>query len=202
MFYKPSNGHGLPHDPFKALIAPRPIAWVSTRGNDGTENLAPYSFFNAVAFDPPILMFSSTQRKADREKGKDTVGNIIDTGVFCVNLVSHAQRDAMNTSSAAVPREVDEFDLAGLDRQDCETIACSRVSFAPACLECDLLQTLDLPGEANIVVFGQVTGIHLRDEYLVDGIFDVTRFQLLARMGYRDYTSVSEVFELNRPKTV
>ena len=199
MFYEPKAGHGLPHNPFNALITPRPIGWISTRGTDGSENLAPYSFFNGVSYDPPQVMFASTASKADRERGKDSVGNIIDTGVFCVNVVGFEMRDAMNVTSHMAPRDVDEFDLAGLEREDCATIACSRVADAPASMECKLVKVVDLPGEANIVVFGEVTGIHLRDEYLIDGIFDVTKFQPLASLGYRDYTRVSDVFSLSRP---
>jgi len=199
VFYEPKTGHGLPHNPFNALITPRPIGWISTRGTDGSENLAPYSFFNGVSYDPPQVMFASTASKADRERGKDSVGNIIDTGVFCVNVVGFEMRDAMNVTSHMAPRDVDEFDLAGLEREDCATIACSRVADAPASMECKLVKVVDLPGEANIVVFGEVTGIHLRDEYLIDGIFDVTKFQPLARLGYRNFTRVSDVFSLSRP---
>lgn len=198
MFFEPRNGHGLPHSPFNALITPRPIGWISTRGTDWSENLAPYSFFNEISCDPPQVMFASTASKADRERGKDSVGNIIDTGVFCVNVVGFEVRDAMNATSAPVPRDVDEFDLAGSEREDCTTIACSRVAAAPASMECKLVKMVDLPGEANIVVFGEVTGIHLREEYLIDGIFDVTNFQPLARLDYRDYARVTEPFSLKR----
>lgn len=199
MFYEPNNGHGLPHNPFNAVITPRPIGWISTRATDGTENLAPYSFFNGVAYDPPQVMFASIASKPDREKGKDSVSNIIESGVFCVNIVEYAMRDAMNITAANFPREVDEFTRAELAKAECETIACSRVAAAPANLECELVQTLELPGEANIVVFGRVTGIHLRDDCLVDGMFDVTRYQPLARLGYRDYARVKEVFSMDRP---
>ncbi len=199
MFYEPKDGHGLPHNPFNALITPRPIGWISTRGADGSENLAPYSFFNGAAYEPPQVMFASTAAKADREKGKDSVGNILDTGVFCVNIVEYGMRDVMNITSEAFPREVDEFERAGLEREECKTIPCSRVVAAPANMECKLVKAVDLPGAANVVVFGEVTGIHLRDECLVDGIFDVTTFQPLARLGYRDYSAVRELFSLARP---
>ncbi|MFY0681196.1 MAG: flavin reductase family protein [Thalassovita sp.] len=199
MYYVPKDGHGLSHNPFNALITPRPIGWISTRGLDGQENLAPYSFFNGVSYDPPQVMVASTASKADRSRGKDTVGNIIDTGVFCVNVVGFEMRDAMNATSKPCPRDVDEFDLAGLERTECSAIACSRVTAAPASMECKLVKVVDLPGAANIAVFGEVVGIHLQDAYLEDGIFDVTKFQPLARMGYRDYTRVSDVFSLNRP---
>jgi flavin reductase (DIM6/NTAB) family NADH-FMN oxidoreductase RutF len=142
VFYEPKTGHGLPHNPFNALITPRPIGWISTRGTDGSENLAPYSFFNGVSYDPPQVMFASTASKADRERGKDSVGNIIDTGVFCVNVVGFEMRDAMNVTSHMAPRDVDEFDLAGLEREDCATIACSRVADAPASMECKLVKVV------------------------------------------------------------
>ena len=200
MFYEPKNGHGLPHNPFNAIITPRPIAWVSTRGQDGTENLAPYSFFNGVSYQPPQLMIASTAGKEDRAIGKDTVANIIETGVFCVNIVEFAMREQMNVTAAHFPKEVDEFDRAELTRTSCETIACSRIEGAPASLECRLVDKVNLPGESNIVVFGEVVGVHLRDDCLVDGIFDVTKYQPLARLGYRDYARITELFSINRPK--
>ena len=199
MFYKPEDGHGLPHNPFNAIVSPRPIGWISTRGADGSENLAPYSFFNAVAYVPPQVMFASTSSKPDRGDTKDSVSNIRDTGFFCVNVVEYAMRDVMNVSSGPWPREVDEFEKAGVERVACETIACSRVANAPAKLECRLTQIVKLEGAANFAVFGEVVGIHLRDDCLVDGMFDVTTFNPLARLGYRDYTKVSDLFSLKRP---
>ncbi len=199
MFYRPEDGHGLPHNPFNAIVTPRPIGWISTRGADGQDNLAPYSFFNAVAYEPPQVMFASTSAKPDRDGTKDSVANIRDTKVFCVNVVEYTQRDVMNTTSGPWPRETDEFDKAGIERTDCETIACSRVANAPASLECKLTQIVQLPGAANFVVFGEVIGVHMRDDCLVDGTFDVTRFQPLTRLGYRDYSRITEVFSLKRP---
>ncbi|REC56861.1 flavin reductase family protein [Rhodosalinus sediminis] len=199
MFYRPEDGHGLPHNPFGAIVSPRPIAWVSSRGADGVDNLAPYSFFNGVAYVPPQIMFASTGAKPDQDAGKDSLANIRETGVFCVNIVEYAMRDAMNASSETLPREVDEFAHAGVGRASCETIDCPRVAGAPAALECRLTRIERLPGAANYVVFGEVTGVHLRDDVLVDGIFDVTRYRPLARLGYRDYTRVDEVFPLARP---
>ncbi len=199
MFYRPEDGHGLPHNPFNAIVSPRPIGWISTRGTDGTENLAPYSFFNAVAYVPPQVMFASTSGKPDRDKGKDSVANILASEVFCVNIVEYAARDVMNVSSGPYPKETDEFDLADIERVECTTIACSRVANAPASLECKLTRVVELPGEANITVFGEVTGVHMRDDCLTDGMFDVTKFQPLARLGYKDYTFVKDVFSLTRP---
>ena len=199
MFYKPQDGHGLPHNPFNAIVTPRPIGWISSRDTDGNDNLAPYSFFNAVAYVPPQVMFSSTGQKPDREGTKDSVSNIRDTGVFCVNIVEYAMRDAMNASSATVNKNIDEFARAKLEKTPCETIDCARVSGTPAALECKMTQILQLPGAANVAVFGEVTGIHMRDDCLSDGLFDITRFHPLARLGYRDYTRVTDIFSLSRP---
>ncbi len=186
MFYRPEDGHGLRHNPFNAVVTPRPIGWISSRGADGQDNLAPYSFFNAVAYVPPQVMFASTAAKPDRGDTKDSVANIRETGVFCVNVVEYAMKDVMNVSSGPWDREVDEFEKAGIAREECETIACSRVAQAPANLECKLTQFVQLPGAANFVVFGEVTGVHLRDDCVVDGIFDILRFNPWARLGYRD----------------
>jgi flavin reductase (DIM6/NTAB) family NADH-FMN oxidoreductase RutF len=199
MFYRPEDGHGLPHNPFNAIVTPRPIGWIATRAADGSENLAPYSFFNAVAYAPPQVMFASTSAKPDREGTKDSVGNVRETGVFCVNIVEYAMKDAMNLTSGPWPREVDEFAKAGIPREECRTIGCSRVANAPASLECKVVQIVQLPGEANFVVFGEVTGVHLRDDCLRDGVFDVLAFNPLTRMGYRDYSVIREKFSLKRP---
>jgi flavin reductase (DIM6/NTAB) family NADH-FMN oxidoreductase RutF len=199
MFYRTEDGHGLPHNPFNAIVTPRPIGWISTRGADGSENLAPYSFFNAVAYTPPQVMFASTSTKPDRDGTKDSVSNIRETGVFCANIVEYAARDIMNKTSGAWDREVDEFELAGIEKAACETIACSRVANAPASLECRMTQIVKLEGESNFLVLGEVTGVHMRDDCLVDGEFDVLRYNPLTRMGYRDYSVIREKFSLKRP---
>lgn len=191
MFYRPEDGHGLPHNPFNAIVTPRPIGWISTTGPFG-DNLAPYSFFNAAAYRPPQVIFASTGVK-------DSVRNIRETGVFCVNFVEEAMLHPMSDTSAMVPREMDEFTLAGVPKVACETIACPRVEGAPAALECRLVQEVALLGRDNVLTIGEVTGIHLRDDCLVDGRLDATRYHPVARMGYRDYTVVREIFELLRP---
>ncbi|WP_120500662.1 flavin reductase family protein [Roseovarius sp. EL26] len=200
MFYHPKDGHGLPHNPFNAIVTPRPIGWISSRDGAGNDNLAPYSFFNAVAYEPPQVMFASTSAKADQDNSKDSVANIRETGVFCVNIVEYAMRDAMNKSSGMYDKGEDEFALAGLKKAECKTIACTRVAAAPASLECRLTQIVKLPGQSNYTVFGEVTGIHMRDDCLKDGVFDVLTFNPLARMGYKDYTIVREAFSLERPE--
>ena len=199
MFYRPEDGHGLPHNPFNAIVAPRPIGWISTRSQAGVNNLAPYSFFNAVAYVPPQVMFASTSTKPDQDGTKDSVANIRETGVFCVNIVEYSARNVMNISSEGFDKEIDEFERSGLVATPCERIDCPRVDGAPASLECKLTQIVDLPGVANKAVFGEVIGVHIRDNCLVDGRFDITSFQALSRLGYRDYTRVTETFELLRP---
>jgi flavin reductase (DIM6/NTAB) family NADH-FMN oxidoreductase RutF len=199
MYYRPEDGHGLPYNPFNAVVTPRPIGWISTRDAEGRDNLAPYSFFNAVAYVPPQVMFASTSAKEDRGDTKDSVANIRDTGVFCVNIVEYAMRDAMNVTSAALPSGEDEFARAGIEREDCREIACARVAAAPASLECRMTQVVTLAGEANFMVIGEVVGVHLRDDCMVDGRFDVTRYQPLTRLGYRDYSRITELFSLRRP---
>lgn len=191
MFYRPADGHGLPHNPFNAIVAPRPIGWLSTTGSCG-DNLAPYSFFNAVAYSPPQIMFASTGVK-------DSVLNIRETGVFAVNIVEEVMLQRMSASSAILPRTVDEFTLAGVERLPCTTINCPRVADAPAVLECVLTQEIALKGRDNVLILAEVTGIHLRDDCVVDGRFDVTRFHPVARLGYRDYAVVREVIEVLRP---
>ncbi len=190
MFYIPAEGHGLPHNPFYAIVSPRPIGWISTRGKGG-DNLAPYSFFNAVAYAPPQVMFASNGRK-------DSLENIQETGVFAVNIVEFAAREAMNATSLRATG-TDEFTLAGVAREECRTIACPRVAAVPAVLECRLSEVITLRGAANFLVLGEVTGVHIRDNCLNAGRFDVTRYQPLARLGYHDYTVVREVFEMIRP---
>ncbi|MEM9970322.1 MAG: flavin reductase family protein [Pseudomonadota bacterium] len=199
MFYRPEDGHGLRHNPFNAIITPRPIAWISTRGADGSENLAPYSFFNGVAYQPPQIMYASTGQKPDRDGTKDSLSNIRETNVFAVNIVEYAARDKMNITAGPVGREVDEFVAAEVEKAECETIPCPRVANAPATLECTLTEIIRLKGEANFIVLGEVTGVHMRDDAINDGKFDIQTYEPLARLGYRDYSRVSELFSLKRP---
>lgn len=200
MFYRPDDRPAvLTHNPFKAIVAPRPIGWISTRDGEGRNNLAPYSFFNAVSDAPPIVMFASTGAKPDRAGTKDSMAALEQTGVFAVNIVSEALRDPMNASSAPLPAGEDEFAAAGLTAAPCEVIDCPRVAEAPASFECRVWKVLTLPGESNRVAFGEVVGVHIDPAFIVDGRFDVTRVRPLSRLGYRDYATVTEVFSLNRP---
>lgn len=199
MFYQPEDGHGLRHNPFSAIVTPRPIGWISTRDGQGRDNLAPYSFFNAVAYTPPQVMFASTGAKADRDGTKDSVANIRETGVFCVNVVGRDMVETMNQSSAALPAGKDEFAFAGLKKEACRRIPCARVAGVPAALECRMTQIVTLPGPANLMVLGQVVGVYLRDDCVIDGMFDVLQFRPVGRLGYRDYASVESLFQMVRP---
>jgi flavin reductase (DIM6/NTAB) family NADH-FMN oxidoreductase RutF len=190
--------HGLPHDPFKALVVPRPIGWVSTLGKDGVANLAPYSFFNAVSDRPPMLMFSSGGRK-------DSLRNILDTGEFTCSIATWALREAMNLSSALVAPSVDEFELAGLTKAASQYIKPPRVAESPAAFECKLWQTLALPapprGEGYTVVIGSVVGVYIADAFIQDGLVQSGAMRALARLGYMDYSVLSpeSMFTMNRP---
>ncbi|MDM7458139.1 MAG: flavin reductase family protein, partial [Paracoccus sp. (in: a-proteobacteria)] len=171
----------------------------STRGKLG-DNLAPYSFFNAVAYVPPQVMFASTGAKPDRNGVKDSVAQIVESGVFCINIASAQMKDQINASSAPLPAGESEFQTVGVDAAPCETIDCPRVAGAVAALECRLTQVVPLAGQANIAVFGVVTGVHLRDDCVVDGRFDPRAAGgWLARLGYMDYTAVTDIFTLERP---
>lgn len=198
MFYEPILGHGLPHDPFKAIVAPRPIGWISTLDAEGRPNLAPYSFFNGVCDRPPMVMFSSSG-------WKHSIANVSATGEFVCNFATHALRDAMNASSAEVGAEVDEFVLAGLETASCRTVRAPRVALSPAALECKLVSLTELKdrtGESvgRFVAIGEVTGVHIDEAFLTNGLFDTGEAGALARCGYMDYAAVFETFSLARPK--
>lgn len=192
MFYRPADGHGLPHNPFSAIVSPRPIGWISSRNAEGQDNLAPYSFFNAVSYTPPMVIFASGSRK-------DSVRNAEESGVFCANLVGADAISVMNDTSASLDFGSDEFAHAGALKTECSEIACARVGDAPAALECKTRDIIALPDGAGFMVLGEVVGVHLRDDCLFDGRYDVTRARHLSRLGYMDYAEVKELFELTRP---
>ena len=199
MFYNPEIGHNLPHDPFKAIVSPRPIGWISTIDKEKNVNLAPYSFFNAVADNPPMIMFSITGQKKNISS-KDTLQNIIETKCFVVNIVSKDLLNQMNQTSGNYPKNTDEFVLANLEKTNCVYIDVPRVKKSPASLECTLYKILKLPGFSNNMVIGEVVGVHINENILKNGIFDILAYDPIARLGYKDYTSVSSKFVLERPK--
>jgi flavin reductase (DIM6/NTAB) family NADH-FMN oxidoreductase RutF len=199
MFYTTDqNQHGLAHDPFKAIVSPRPIGWIGSKGKDGSLNLAPYSFFNAVSDRPKLVMFSSSGRK-------HSFRNASETGEFTCNFVSRHLIDKMNMSSAAVAYEVDEFALSGLTAKTGELVDAPYVAEAFAVLECkvtEIIEPKSLSGEPseNVMVFGQVVGIHIDEAILRGGRIDMGLARPVARLGYMDYSESSDVFELFRPK--
>lgn len=204
MFYEPKDGHGLPHDPLKAIIAPRPIGWISSLDAGGRANLAPYSFFNGCGDHPALVMFAQTGRKTASDPEKDSIANIRATREFAHSVVSTAMKDAMNASTAAFDAGVDEFEKAGLTKGAGRAIAVPHVARSPAVLECKLIKIIDdlpvwNPDHHNIVVIGEVVGIHIDEQYLVDGLLDVTLYNPIARMGYMDYTTVDKKWAMQRP---
>ncbi len=201
MFYETiANKHGLKHDPFKALVAPRPIGWISTVSKSGICNIAPYSFFNAVGEKPHYVMFSSSGRK-------DSLLNIEATGEFVCSLATWDLRYNQNMTSAAVPHGVDEFPIGDLTAAPCRLVKPPRVKESPAALECKHWQTVALPplepgGETrNWVVFGQVIGVYIDDRFVKDGMVDTGAMRPIARMGYMDYAVVTPetMFSIERP---
>tara|TARA_R110002020_G_scaffold26678_8_gene86400 strand:+ start:4628 stop:5236 length:609 start_codon:yes stop_codon:yes gene_type:complete len=199
MFYDTeTNAHGMSHDPFKAIVAPRPIGWIGTRGRDGSINLSPYSFFNIVSDTPKIIMFSSTGRK-------DSLRNAEETGVFTASLASRHLAEAVNASSVTVPYGTDEFALAGVTPAPGTLVDAPYVAEAYTALECrvtEILQPHTLKGgkAPSYMVFGEVVGIHIREEVIRDGRIDMALLRPIARMGYRDFSDGgAEVFELTRP---
>jgi len=197
-FYEPSKGHGLAHDPFKAIVAPRPIGWISSCDREGRVNLAPYSFFNAVCDQPPMVMFSSSG-------WKDSVANISATGEFVCNLVTRALGEKMNLTSANLPHGVSEFEFAGLESAPSRMVSPPRVAGAPAALECKLVQIVQLrtvDGEEvpQYLTIGQVVGVHIDRAFLTDGLFDLLATHPIQRAGYAaDYTEATTGFKMKRP---
>lgn len=198
MFYEPRKGHGLPHDPSKAIVAPRPVGWISTRSREGAVNLAPYSFFNMLSTRPFLVWFSS-------EGGKDSATFAAETGEFVANLASRDLADKMVRTSVDAPRGVDEFGYAGLTPAACRLVAAPRVAEAHAALECKVTEVLrprDLLGKeaGAVVVMGEVVGVHIDDAMLTDGLFDAVRAGNVSRLGYMDYSTVDAVFAMRRPR--
>jgi flavin reductase (DIM6/NTAB) family NADH-FMN oxidoreductase RutF len=198
MFYDTAkNDHGLPYNPIKAIVAPRPIGWVTSMSAKGEINLAPYSFFNAVSDAPPIVLFSS-------EGPKDSLVFVEETGEFVCSLATFALRAAVVETSANFPRGINEMEQAGLAAAPCRLVRPPRVAASPCALECKLLRIIevkDLAGNPSRrhVVFGQVVGVHIDDRFIKDGRLDTAAMQPLARCGYADYAVVDKVFSIKRP---
>jgi flavin reductase (DIM6/NTAB) family NADH-FMN oxidoreductase RutF len=206
MFYDAiTNAHGLKHDPFKALITPRPVGWISTVSKAGVVNLAPYSFFNAVSEKPAYVVFGSAGVK-------DSLANIRETGEFVCSLATYDLRHQMNMTSASVPAHVDEFALGGLTAAKSNMVVPPRVKESPAVFECRHFQTIELPAATTdgtydrskvgyYMVIGLVVGIHIDDRFIKDGLVDTSAMRPIARLGYMDYAVVTPetTFTIGRP---
>jgi flavin reductase (DIM6/NTAB) family NADH-FMN oxidoreductase RutF len=200
-FYEPQHGHGLAHDPFNAIIAPRPIGWISTRSKEGALNLAPYSFFNALNYTPPIIGFSSVG-------DKDSLKNASDTGEFCWNLVSKHLVEAMNETSKPLPRGESEFEAAGLEWAPGNVVDAPRVKASLVSMECQVTDIVQLKGAAGEAVnswfiMGEVVGVHIDKSLIEDGVYNTLKGNPVMRGGGPgDYFGISEdnFFELLRPK--
>src|SRR5262245_47592596 len=199
MHYEPGvTPHGLPFSPFKSCVVPRPIGWIATTSRQGEDNLAPFSQFQMVNYDPPMVMFSSNQNLHSARK--DTVVNVDETGEFVWNMATWALREAVNLTSEELPHGRDEFVHAGLEKAPSLLVRPPRVAASPIQFECRHLQTVRLPGNGAVgsvdVVFGRVVCVHIDDRYLRDGRIDVEAIRPLARVGYHDYTTVDKVFTM------
>ncbi len=200
MFYEPEkDNHGLARPPFKSCAVPRPIGWISTLSEDGVPNLAPYSQFTNLSFDPPYVLISINQ--GGNSERKDTTRNIEATGEFVYNMATYDLRNAMNVTAAGFPPEVDEFEAAGLEKAPSVIVKPFRVAASPIQMECKYVQTIRLPGYGRVgtadIIIGKVVGVHIKDEFILpDGKIDILSIKPLARMGYSDYTYVDKVFEI------
>ena len=200
MFSEPEkNDHGLGRAPFKSCVVPRAIGWLSTISEDGVSNLAPYSQFTNLSFDPPYVLVAINQTFDGLRK--DTTNNIESTGEFVYNMVTYELREKMNVSSCRFPPEVDEFEMSGLTKAESVLVRPYRVAESPIQLECRHYSTIRLPGNGKVgptdVIIGKVVGVHVKDEFIMpDGKLDMEKIRPLARMGYSDYTVVDKVFEM------
>ncbi|KAH8660112.1 hypothetical protein BX600DRAFT_467260 [Xylariales sp. PMI_506] len=203
MYYQPGiTPHGLPRDPFKACVVPRPIGWISTNSEKGGPNLAPYSQFNNLTFDPPYVMFSANQTGFGERK--DTVINTEQTGKFCWNLATWDLREAVNITAEQTAYGVDEFERAGLTKEESVVIkGVPMVKESPVKFECEYHSTVRLPGNPPMgtvdVIIGKVVAVHISDDVLTDGLLDIRKTQPIARCGYYEYAVVRETFEMIIP---
>ena len=205
MFFLPGThkDHGLTYSPLKALISPRPIGWISSLSASGVANLSPYSFFNAIAELPPMVMFISApdMREANRGGQKDSLANILETREFGVNIVGSEQAEQMVRSSQDVTADIDEFDHTSLGKKKAEKISAPLVAGAPAHLECVYYDHITLPdngrGNHSVMVMGTIVGIHIDEAIIADGRVDVSRYTPVARLGYKDYAAVRDLFEMS-----
>ena len=201
MFYEPKKGYPLKINPFKSIVFPRPIGWISSLSKDGVANLAPYSYFNAIADDPPQVMFSSGTQSF-KKSYKDSLINILATKEFVVNFATSLTRDAMNLSSINAPSNTDEFIYTKIKKRKSKLVKPPSVLASPVTLECKLLKTLKLKSNSKqreTLVIGEVIGIYINNNFIKEGRIDSVAMRYVARMGYSDYTTISTKFRMKRP---
>ena len=201
MFYEPKKGHPFSIDPYKSLIFPRPIGWISSISKKGIANLAPFSYFNALADDPPQVMFAAAAPVKPLNK-KDTLSNILVTKEFVVNFATTTTRKQMNLSSVDAPQDVDEFLLTKLKKRKSKLVRAPSVADSPVNLECKLLKTLKLKSTTKkhtTMIIGEVIGIYIKDTFIQKGRVNSVAMRYVARMGYSEYTTVSSRFRMKRP---
>jgi flavin reductase (DIM6/NTAB) family NADH-FMN oxidoreductase RutF len=203
MFYETArNDHALPYNPLKACVVPRPIGWLTTVSPNGVVNLAPFSFFNLLSYDPPFVMFSAGVHEGDGGK-KDTVANIEATGEFVYNMATWAQKDQMNQTAFLIDRGLDEMAVAGLEPLPSRLVSPPRVKGSPVHFECRLHQIVVLPGRSSSLehhlVIGRVDAVHIEDAALTsDGRLNLLKIRPIARLGYKDYTAIDSVFQMEK----
>lgn len=209
MNYSPKQGtrsHGLSHDPFKSSTVPRPIGWISTTSKDGHDNLAPYSQYQNLTWDPPMVMFAENQSVLDNHDRKDTVKNAEETGWFVWNMATYDLREAVNLSAKALAPEEDEFEFAGATKEQCIEASGPLVKESPVKFECEYVQAIRIPTGDPVstvdLVIGRVSQVHIKDEVILEnGKLDIKSIRPIARLGYYDYTVVDEIFEMKTPAT-
>ena len=202
MFYEPKKGHSLPQNPFSALIFPRPIGWISSLSKKGIANLAPYSFFNAIAYEPPQVMFAATDYHSNGGL-KDSIANILATKEFVVNLATKKLQKFVVYSSIDAPHEVDEFKLMKLKRRKSKIVKPPSVAESPVRLECKLIKKTVLKAKKNnqnIMIIGEVIGIYIKDTFITKGKVNSFAMQAISRMGYTEYSEVKSRFLMDRPE--
>lgn len=202
MYYETAkNDHGLRYNPLKACVVPRPIGWISTVNAEGRVNVAPFSFFNLLSYDPPFVVFSAGTHEIDGGT-KDTVANIQATGEFVYNMATWSQKEQMNQTAMIVDRSIDELQASGLEAHPARLVKPPLIKGSPVHFECRLHQIIDLPGRVpsgvHHVVIGKVVAVHIDDDALTDGKVDVVKLRPIARLGYKDYVSVEKIFEMEK----
>ena len=202
MFYEVNKGHGLPFDPFKSIVVPRPIGWITSLSAEGDVNLAPFSFFNGCGTEPPQVMFHNSSGETDG-RTKDTLSNVEATGEFVANMVTWELREQMVETAAHLAPTEDEMAKVGLETEPSVLVKPPRVKASPTHLECRHIRTIELlcdrPEFRNFVVFGEVIGIHIRDDVMTNGMIDTSTLRPIARLGYREYSVVDNIFQMRFP---